>query len=775
MIVTRNWLQEWIDISQINSEKLVKILNEIGLEVDSYSEIRLPQKVVIGYVKSKRAHENSDKLNICEVDVGSEILQIVCGAKNVETGQYVAVSLIGATLPNGIKIKPAKLRGVDSFGMICSATELGLPKLNDGIMVLDNSIGDIVVGRELCKYPLLNDDIIEIGLTPNRGDCLSIYGVARDLSVALDISLKPLSYSDQDGLLGIGRLLGIHSNEKINSFFEYKAFSIEKELKLDLIKSLRINFAGISKGSVTENLLAYATYSTGVLLRAYDGQKLKNKDDKVMLEIRSEEFGNSSVYENDQLVSLAGISQDDKFKVDENSKLVIIEANYTDPKIIATATNENKELKGDEHIYRAVRGSEPKLSVGLEYLCSIISKNDSINLYSGTQQVKPIKEPKTVIFSAEQINNITGKEILRNDAVKILKKLGFEIGIEQDLINAKVPLFRHDIENVYDIAEEIVRIVGIDNIPSKALIFNEQNRINNYFKEYKNKKNLKRKACDNGFFECIHYIFDSEEELLKFGFKKCKTQILNPITSDLNALRPTLINHLLKSSVRNYKNSQRSIKLFEIGAVFDENAKQSDKVAFLMSGLINEASLLNTQKPRETDFITFASKVQNIIGKFSCKVPNNAISYLNKFEQAQIIQDKKVIGYIGRVDLSIENELELPKTYICEINYEDLKFDDIVAKAYSKFPSISRDLSLIIPKNMRYEEVREVLKSVKTKNLKSFNLVDIYSDDSLKNFNSVTIKFIFQSMEETLEDNEISKELDEILKALKEKLNVGIR
>ena len=194
-----------------------------------------------------------------------------------------------------------------------------------------------------------------------------------------------------------------------------------------------------------------------------------------------------------------------------------------------------------------------------------------------------------------------------------------------------------------------------------------------------------------------------------------------------------------------------------------------------MSGLINEASLLNTQKPKEIDFITFASKVQNIIGKFSCKVPNNTISYLNKFEQAQIIQDKKVIGYIGRVDLSIENELELPKTYICEINYEDLKFDDIVAKAYSKFPSIGRDLSLIIPKNMRYEEVREVLKSVKTKNLKSFNLVDIYSDDSLKNFNSVTIKFIFQSMEETLEDNEISKELDEILKALKEKLNVGIR
>lgn len=775
MIVTRNWLQEWIDISQISSEKLIEILNKIGLEVDSYNEIRLPQKVVIGYVKSKRAHENSDRLSICEVDVGSEILQIVCGAKNVETGQYVAVSLVGATLPNGLKIKPAKLRGVESNGMICSATELGFPKLNEGIMVLDSSIGEVVIGRELSKYPLLNDDIIEIDLTPNRGDCLSIYGVARDLSVALDLSLKPLSYSDQDGLLGIGRLLNIHSNEKINSFFEYKAFSIQKELKLDLLKSLRVNFAGISKNSAIENLLSYATYSTGVLLRAYDASKLKNKDEKVMFEIKTKEFGNSVVYQDDRLISMAGISQNDEFKVDENSKIVIIEANYTDPKIIATATNQDKNLQGDEHAYRAVRGSEPKLNVGLEYLCSIISKNDSINLYSGTQQVKPRKEQKTIIFSIEQINNIIGKEILRNDAVKILKKLGFEISIEQDFINTKVPIFRHDIETVHDVAEEIVRIIGIENIPSKPLIYSEKNRINSYFSEYKNKKMLKQKAANNGFFECIHYIFDSKDELLKFGFKECKVKIINPITSELNSLRSTLINHLLKSCVRNYKNSQKVIKLFEVGTVFDENAKENDKIAFLMSGLVNEPSLLNTQKPKEVDFITFASKVQNVIGKFSCKIPDKTISYLNEFEQAQIIQDKKVIGYIGRVDLGVENSLEIPKTYICEVDYSALKFDEIVAKPYSKFPSISRDLSLIVPKNMRYEEVGEVLNLAKTPNLKYFNLVDIYSDESLKEFNSVTIKFIFQNMEKTLEDSEISKELDQILKFLKEKLNIGIR
>ena len=190
MIVTREWLQEWIDISGISTDELLKTLNSIGLEVDSYRKIEIPKKVVVGFVKSRKAHENSDHLSVCEVDIGSEVLQIVCGAKNVAAGQFVAVSLVGAVLPNGLEIKPAKLRGVESYGMICSATELNLPKLNDGIMVLDSSIGELTLGKELCEFKAFSDDVIEVDLTPNRSDCLSIRGVARDLSAALDLPNK---------------------------------------------------------------------------------------------------------------------------------------------------------------------------------------------------------------------------------------------------------------------------------------------------------------------------------------------------------------------------------------------------------------------------------------------------------------------------------------------------------------------------------------------------------------------------------------------------------
>ncbi|CZE49054.1 phenylalanine--tRNA ligase subunit beta [Campylobacter geochelonis] len=775
MIITRGWLQEWLDVSKISSEKITQTLNSIGLEVDSYEEVRIPEKVVIGYVKSKRKHEDSDKLSVCEVDVANEVLQIVCGAKNVEAGQYVAVSLVGAKLPNGLVIKPAKLRGVQSNGMICSSTELGLAKINEGIMVLDSSIGDLVLGRELKEYPALNDDIIEIELTPNRGDCLSIYGVARDLSAAFDLPIKEVVYSEQDGLLGIGRVLSVRSNDITDSSFQYRAFGIKGNFKIDLVKSLRMSVAGIAKECPIDSLLSYTTYSTGVLLRAYDGDKISKDGAKITFDIHKEKHGNCAIYYDKECLSLAGISQNDLARVCKSSKTIIIEASYTDPKVIAVATNEDKSLKGDEQIYRSSRGSEPNLSLGGDYIFNILSKMSDVSLYSGSQQLLINKEAKIVSFSIDEMNAIIGHDVPRNDAVKILKKLGFDVSLEQELINVKIPAFRHDIENVYDIAEEVVRIVGIDNIPSKPLVFSEKNRLNESFYNYKNRRVIRIKAAGSGFFECVHYVFDNEADLLNLGFKKCKVSILNPINSELSVFRPTLINHFLHSCERNIKNSRKSVKLFEIGTVFDENANESDNVAFLASGFINDASLLNGAKPKEVDFIYFASKVQAVIGKFKCEIPKEKIPYLSEFEQANVVQNGKVVGYIGRVDLGLEAKLDLPKTYVCELKFKELKFDDIVAKSYSKFPSISRDLSLIVPQDMRYEKVRECISLLDIKNLKSFSVVDIYTDKSLENHSSITIKFTFQDMEKTLEDADITGAIELILKELKEKLNIGIR
>ena len=200
MIISKKWLNEIIDLSNFSTEQICAKLNSIGLEVDSVTNIKIPDNIVVGYVKSCLKHENSDHLHLCEVDVGDRVLQIVCGAKNARADIYVAVALVGAVMPNGLEIKEAKLRGVQSSGMLCSSTELGLPKINDGIMILDDSIGELELGKALNEYDILNDDIIELELTPNRGDCLSIYGVARDLSAAFDIAMRDEKSLSEDSL-----------------------------------------------------------------------------------------------------------------------------------------------------------------------------------------------------------------------------------------------------------------------------------------------------------------------------------------------------------------------------------------------------------------------------------------------------------------------------------------------------------------------------------------------------------------------------------------------
>lgn len=777
MVVTRNWLNEWIDISGVSNELLLKTLNSIGLEVDSFKEVRIHSNIVVGYVKSRSKHENSDHLNVCEVDVGKEILTIVCGASNVEPGQFVPVAMVGAIMPNKMEIKKAKLRGVESMGMICSSTELGMPKINDGIMPLDASIGELKLGEELKNYPLLNDDIIEIDLTANRGDCLSIYGVARDLSAALDIALKEVElYEDGENLLGIGRILSIKTDEKPISNFQYKAIKLNGDIEEKLLLKLRLAYIGMQKTDIIQKIISYATHTTGVLFRAYDFDKIANGREKISLDIIKDSTTASVVKAENEKLSIAGIYQNDIAMPDENSKVIIIEANYTDPNLISRIVYENKNIKSDEHLYRSSRGSEPDLEFGFGYLFKCFNKFDFISIYAGSQYINNEISQKMVTINITEQSSMIGIQIEKNEALKILKKLGFDVSssAEQKFLNVKIPTFRHDIDNSHDICEEIVRILGVDNIVSKPLEFKEKNRLNSVFYNYANIKSIKNRAVDNGFFECMHYVFDNKEELLKLGFKECKLKLTNPINNELNMLRPTLINHLLNSASRNIKNQKKSVRLFELGEVFDENANQNLSLAFLISGLNSEPSLLNGPKGEDISFLRFATKVQNCIGNIEIKVSDNLV-FLNKFEQGKIYQKGIQIGYIGRLDLAIEQKMDLPKTYICEIEFNKLKFEKIIAKEYSKMPSISRDLSLVVPNSMRYEDIKNCISSLTIQDLKEFMPIDIYKDKNLNDSFSLSIKFVFQNIENTLKDDEIADKMQVILDSLKDKLNLEIR
>lgn len=291
MIVTRSWLNEWIDLRGISTDEIAKTFNSIGLEVDRILKYRVPAKIVFGKVLECEKHPEADKLNICQVDIGTSTRQIVCGASNVRVGLNVIVATIGAVMPNGMVIKPVKLRGVESEGMICSASEVGLADAQSGILELDDSVGSFTLGQEVSENEILNDDLIELELTANRGDCLSVRGVARDLSAAFDRPIKEYNYTDNDEKRGIGRILSLSHEKDFDVSLCYKALEL-KGLTLPLVVKLRLAQLEESRDSKIESIMLYVTHASGVVLRAYNHSFFCDAADKTMAKIVLKEDDN---------------------------------------------------------------------------------------------------------------------------------------------------------------------------------------------------------------------------------------------------------------------------------------------------------------------------------------------------------------------------------------------------------------------------------------------------------------------------------------------------
>lgn len=768
MIITKRWLEEFINISKINTEDICKTLNSIGLEIDSVEKNSIPEKVIVAKVLSKEKHPDADKLNVCQVDLGSEITQIVCGASNVEAGQIVAVATIGAVLGENFKIKAAKLRGVESNGMICSSTELGLPKLNDGIMVLDESIGELILGKELKDYPLLNDDIIEIGLTPNRGDCLSILGVARELGAFYEIGLCELDKSINYNESSIGQMFKIHCDNKINSSLIFKAIDVSN-FNLDLIKKLRLSIIKkYQENRDLKNLLNYTTHSCGVLLNAYPKSKSS------ILNIKKDEDGFDTIYFESETLSKPCVLQND---FDETEAEYLIEASYVNPELISKLVF-NKKIKTSEIFYKSSRGSEPNINFGLDYFSNLISKLGGTLSKGSVDYIDDI-EKLFIDANIKKINSIIGQDIEKNEIEKILISLGFEVKERmEDTLSIKVPYYRHDIKNVADITEEVIRIIGIDNIKSKPLCIDEVNRVNKTSQDLQKRNKLRNKAVENGFFETLTYVFTSKENLIKYGFKTVKEEldIVNPIVKELNTYRTNLLLNLVEACSNNFKTGARKASFFEIGTIFDENRKESKKIGFVYSGASEQEDVSNAGKPKNMDFFTFAKKVLNVIGEFELEtIINIDNKFIHPYQSANVIIDGKIVGFISKLHPSVASDYDLSDTFFAQIDFEAVKNDLIKANSYSKFQVSRKDLSIITSKNLEFKEIKKAINSLNNPLIKQFNLIDIYSDEKLGEFDSLTIRFTLQSDEKTLEDEDINLVINSILDVLKDKLNITLR
>jgi phenylalanyl-tRNA synthetase beta chain len=772
MIITRSWLEEFIDISKISTDEICKTLNSIGLEVDSVEKVSIAPKVVLGKVLEKVKHPEADKLSICQVDLGSHQVQIVCGAKNVDAGQYVPIATVGCDLGNDFIIKEAKLRGVESNGMICSATELGLPKLNDGILELDNSIGELILGKELKDFPKLNDEIIEIELTANRGDCLSINGIARELSAYFSIPLIELDKQVNYNEFGIGQVFEIECDNNIDSSLSYKAVDFTK-FKLNVLFKLRTSILGkYHDNNDVKNALTYVTHSTGVILNAYPKEKTIKNNELSVLHAKKDADGFDNIYGVEQLSKICI----DHNEIDPNNTNFIIEASYINPELLSKKVFD-KKIKTGEVYYKASRGSEPNIDFGIDYFSTLVSKNGAL-VYRGSETFIEDKEKLSLDASVKKINSIIGQEISKIEIERILTSLGFEVKDRGDVLALKIPHYRHDIKNIADVTEEIVRIIGIDNIIAKPLEIDEVNRVNKTSNDLIKKNKLRFKAIENGFYETLTYVFSSKENLQKYNFKTVKDELelINPIVKELNTYRTTILLNLVEACANNFKVGARSTAFFEIGTIFNENRNESKKIAFIQTGSSELEDFSNGGKPKNIDFFSFSKKILNTIGKFDLE-PMNDISnlFIHPFQNANVLIDGKVVGYICKLHPSVCADFDLNDTFIAEIDFEAIKNEIVRTTSYSKFQSSKKDLSIIAPKSLEYKEIRKVINSLNNSTIKQFNLIDIYSDEKLGDNESLTIRFVLQNDEKTMEEEDITTTMNSILEALNNKLSIGLR
>jgi phenylalanyl-tRNA synthetase beta chain len=777
MIVTRSWLNEWIDLEGISTEDLCKTFNAIGLEVDRVESYQVPEKIVIGHVVECEKHPEADKLSICKVDIGTSIRQIVCGASNVRQGLSVAVATVGAEMPGGLKIKPVKLRGVDSEGMICSSTEIGLPKAGEGIMELDASVGDLEPGKPLTENEYFNDDLIEIELTANRGDCLSIRGVARDLSAAFNRPLKSVNFDEEgEHRVGIGRILQLSHEDAPNVNLRYRAIDM-KSLQLPLLMELRLAQVEEERPTCIESMLLYATHSTGVILRAYHyGMFAEEGSSKAKIMAKYDENGYAAIFGKER-ASILGVRQEDSSRITYDEGTVLIEASYIPPDVISKKMAETK-IENGPLFYRTSRGSEPQLDIGLDYGLAMIEQYSESAIFGGSIEMCDTYENDVVGINLDEINAFIGAEVDRTTITQILKNLGFNIEkSKNESFVIGVPRYRHDIANKQDIVEEIVRLVGIDNIASKPFSFAEENRIEEDYTTYKKRRVYRHRAAQTGFFESVHFVFNEREQLEKYGFTCIdkSLELLNPIVNTLDTLRPTLLVGLLNSASQNAKMGRKQIPIFEVGNVFDTKRNESLRLGMVFSGDNESESISNAGKPQPVTFETFVRRVSDVIGDFTLKPVKTAHSLAHPFQAAAVYFGETCVGELFKVHPNVQEEFDLQDTFLCEVDFAALPYALTEAEPFSKFQASYRDLSVVMPSEMAYSQIADVIEANKNSEIIRYYPVDRYQDESLGEQVSLTLRFVLQSPEKTLEEEDITSAMSGVLGALESELGLALR
>ena len=786
MKLSTNFLKDYIDID-VDVKKLAEDMTRVGNEYDSASNLINATKLVIGQIIECEPHPDSDHLHLCKVNIGTEVLDIVCGAPNARTGLKVIVALDGAILPDKT-IKKGMIRGQESNGMLCSIAELGLehkflkPEDSEGIAELGE---EAEIGGDPVKYLQMDDGVIDFELTANRGDLLSILGMAYEVGAIYDKKVKDVDLKHKESGEDINKTFKTEvKTENCSKLLVKKVENVKIEESPIFIKN-RLIASGIRPINNVVDISNYVMLELGQPLHFYDADKLGNKLvvrmaedgeklttlDNVERTLTSEDI---VIADATHGVGLAGVMGGLETEVEPDTKNIIIESAIFDS---VKVRKTSKKIVRSEASNRFEKGLDPeRTKMAIERACKLLEEYAGGTVVTGTVEYdKTNNKEKEIEITFKNINDVLGTVIPNEEILNVFRKLGFTYKVNGEKIKVIVPTRRLDISIKEDLIEEVSRIYGVDNIEGKLPIV--PMRKGSYDKT---QREIRNKMIALGLKETLTYVLINDKEVNGYTLDKFEPlKLLDPITEDRNTLRYSMIPSLYKVYEYNKAREQKDISIFEIGKGFYKKGEvygEDTKLCVLMSGKYSTG--LNNNK--NVDFYVIKGIAEEVLdylgyaGRYSF-MKQEMPKEMHPGQSAMINVNGSNIGMIGKIHPSVTKE----DVYVLEINLDELftkKVGKMKYKEFSKFPSINKDIALVVDKKAISKDIEKVIKSAGGSLLTNIEVFDVYTGVGVGiDKKSIAYSLTFSDMKKTLTDEEINGLMDKIIDTVSKKCGAELR
>jgi phenylalanyl-tRNA synthetase beta chain len=803
MFVSYKWLQDYVDLSGVTPAELAEKITKSGIEVEGVEVLNEGiSGVVVGYVMEREQHPNADKLSKCLVDIGAEApVQIICGAKNVAQGQKVAVATVGAILPGDFKIKKAKLRGEESNGMICSLQELGIesklaPKeYAEGIFVFP---ADTEVGTDAMSQLNRDDQVLELSLTPNRSDALSMLGVAYEVAAILGREVKFPEANVTEAKEKAADYISISVDAKEeNPLYVGKVIKNVKIGPAPLWMQTRLMAAGIRPHNNVVDITNYILLEYGQPLHAFDYDRLGSKEILVRLAHEGEVIETlddmKRTLSSDELVitngkftvALAGVMGGANSEVSSDTTTVLLESAYFKGGSIRK-TSKTHGLRSEASA-RFEKGVDPnRVRAAAERAAYLME------LYAGGEVLEGsvvadslVIQPAVVSTTLGKINSVIGMSLDVKTVEGIFAQLKFDVKTDNEVFKVTVPTRRGDITIEEDLIEEVARLYGYDNIPSTLPI---GEATPGGLTDYQLKRRIVRSYLEStGLYQAVTYSLTSEDKVSQYALDKREPiRLAMPMSEERSLLRLSIVPQLLEVLKYNAARQHDSTGVYETGAVFladsgQELPEEQEHLAIALTGLWHSHLWQGEKKP--VDFYVLKGILEGLFTKLGLQEKieyrQAVIDGMHPGRTAEVFLEGKSIGFVGQIHPQVQKEKDLKDTYVCEINLRDTlqsATEPLKYQSIPRYPSITRDIALVVDKVKSAFELKAVIEEAGGALLKEVYVFDLYEGDRLEaGTKSIAFSLKYFDPERTLTDEDVTKTHQQVLNALEQKTGAVLR